>query len=93
MAPFVMPIGGELPGGTNAEVGYGIDVDGDVSVLPDLGRPRHGLGAAVVNRSAYALLGGDQPGLFVQPDGRVTGAALADARQHRYAITGCHASQ
>jgi hypothetical protein len=59
-------IGGESPGGTNAEVEC-IAGDGDVSVLPPLGEPRHGLGAAVVNRAAYALLGGDQPGLFVSP--------------------------
>jgi non-specific serine/threonine protein kinase len=59
-------VGGESPGGTNAQVEC-IDVDGDVSVLPALGRPRHGLGAAVVNRVAYVLLGGDQPGLFVSP--------------------------
>jgi Kelch motif len=59
-------VGGESPGGTNAQVEC-IDVDGDVSVLPGLGHPRHGLGAAVVNRVAYVLLGGDQPGLFVSP--------------------------
>ena len=59
-------VGGESPGGTNGQVEC-IDVDGDVSVLPALGRPRHGLGAAVVNRVAYVLLGGDQPGLFVSP--------------------------
>jgi Kelch motif len=59
-------VGGESPGGTNAQVEC-IDADGDVSVLPALGRPRHGLGAAVVDRVAYVLLGGDQPGLFVSP--------------------------
>jgi N-acetylneuraminic acid mutarotase len=59
-------VGGESPGGTNAQVEC-IDADGDVSVLPNLGRPRHGLGATVVNRVAYVLLGGDQPGLFVSP--------------------------
>ena len=59
-------VGGESPGGTNAQVEC-IDVDGDVSVLPNLARPRHGLGAAVVNDVAYVLLGGDQPGLFVSP--------------------------
>ena len=59
-------VGGESPGGTNAQVEC-IDADGDVSILPNLGRPRHGLGAAVVNRVAYVLLGGDQPGLFVSP--------------------------
>jgi len=59
-------VGGESPGGTNAQVEC-IDVDGDVSVLPSLGRPRHGLGAAVVDGTAYVLLGGNQPGLFVSP--------------------------
>jgi non-specific serine/threonine protein kinase len=59
-------VGGESPGGTNPQVEC-IDVDGDIAVLPNLGRPRHGLGAAVVNRIAYVLLGGDQPGLFVSP--------------------------
>jgi len=59
-------VGGESPGGTNPQVEC-VDVDGDVSVLPDLGRPRHGLGAAVVDGTAYVLLGGDQPGLFVSP--------------------------
>ena len=57
-------VGGESPGGTNPQVEC-IDVDGDVSVLPNLGQPRHGLGAAVVDGTAYVLLGGDQPGLFV----------------------------
>jgi hypothetical protein len=67
-SPFVgaCVVGGESPGGTNAQVEC-IDVDGDVSILPSLGRPRHGLGAAVVNDVAYVLLGGDQPGLFVSP--------------------------
>ena len=59
-------VGGESPGGTNAQVEC-IDRDGDVSVLPPLGEPRHGLGAAVVDGVAYVLLGGDQPGLFVSP--------------------------
>jgi len=59
-------VGGESPGGTNPQVEC-IDRDGDVSVLPNLERPRHGLGAAVVNDVAYVLLGGDEPGLFVSP--------------------------
>jgi hypothetical protein len=59
-------VGGESPGGTNAQVEC-IDVDGDVSVLPGLGRPRHGLGATVVDGTAYVMLGGNQPGLFVSP--------------------------
>jgi hypothetical protein len=59
-------VGGESPGGTNPQVEC-IDRDGDVSVLPPLSEPRHGLGAAVVDGVAYVLLGGDQPGLFVSP--------------------------
>ena len=59
-------VGGESPGGTNPQVEC-IDEDGDVAVLPNLGRPRHGLGAAVVDGAAYVLLGGEQPGLFVSP--------------------------
>jgi hypothetical protein len=35
-----------------------------VTVLPDLGVARHGVGAAVVGGSAYVVLGGRQPGLF-----------------------------
>jgi hypothetical protein len=57
-------IGGESPGGTHAQVEC-IDAQRAVRGLPDLARPRHGLGAAVVNGHAYALLGGEQPGLFV----------------------------
>jgi hypothetical protein len=38
--------------------------DGTVARLPDLGVARHGIGAAVVDRRAYVLLGGRQPGLF-----------------------------
>jgi len=57
-------VGGESPGGTNPQVEC-IDGNGRVTGLPDLARPRHGLGAAVVGRSAWALLGGERPGLFV----------------------------
>ena len=39
--------------------------DGTVARLPDLGVARHGLGAAVVDGTAYVVLGGRQPGLFV----------------------------
>jgi Kelch motif len=59
-------VGGESPGGTNAQVEC-IDEDGDVALLPGLAHPRHGLGAAVVDGVAYVALGGDQPGLFVSP--------------------------
>jgi hypothetical protein len=57
-------VGGESPGGTHAEVEC-LAPDGSLTSLPDLGRPRHGLGAAVVEGRAYVLLGGEQPGLFV----------------------------
>jgi hypothetical protein len=57
-------VGGEGPGGTNAEVEC-LAADGAPTLLPDLGEPRHGLGAAVVDGVAYVLLGGPEPGLFV----------------------------
>ena len=59
-------VGGESPGGTNSQVEC-IDEDGDMAVLPGLGQPRHGLGAAVADGMAYVALGGNQPGLFVSP--------------------------
>jgi len=55
--------GGESPGGTNSQVEC-LDAAGKVTVLPDLGVARHGVGAAVVGGSAYVVLGGRQPGLF-----------------------------
>jgi non-specific serine/threonine protein kinase len=57
-------VGGESPDGTNPQAEC-IHLDGRVTVLPPLARPRHGLGAAVVGGTAYVLLGGEQPGLFV----------------------------
>ena len=70
-------VGGESPGGTNAQVEC-IDEDGDVSVFcPFSAQPRHGLGAAVVDGVAYVALGGDQPGLFVSPTVESSGAAVA----------------
>jgi len=57
-------VGGESPDGTNPQAEC-ISLDGRVTVLPPLARPRHGLGAAVVGRAVYVLLGGEQPGLFV----------------------------
>lgn len=57
-------VGGEGPAGTFAEVEC-IDADGAVTTLPGLGQARHGLGAAVVEGVAYAVLGGPEPGLFV----------------------------
>jgi hypothetical protein len=59
-------VGGEGPAGTFAAVEC-IDGAGAVTVLPPLARARHGLGAAVLDGVAYALLGGPEPGLFVSP--------------------------
>jgi Kelch motif protein len=56
--------GGESPGGANPQVEC-LDATGTVRVLPDLGVPRHGVGAAVIDGAAYVVLGGRQPGLFV----------------------------
>jgi hypothetical protein len=55
--------GGESPGGTNPQVEC-MAADGTLARLPDLGHPRHGLGAAVVNGTVYIVLGGPKPGLF-----------------------------
>lgn len=57
-------VGGEEPHGTFADAEC-VDVDGTVTALPSLNAARHGLGAAVVEGSAYALLGGREPGLSV----------------------------
>lgn len=56
-------LGGEGPEGTFGEV----ECLGPVerTTLPGLAVPRHGLGAVVLDGSAYALLGGRQPGLTV----------------------------
>jgi len=56
--------GGESPGGTNADVEC-IAPDGTQTRLNDLRVPRHGLGAVVLGGSAWVLLGGPRPGLFV----------------------------
>jgi non-specific serine/threonine protein kinase len=58
--------GGEGPSGTHAEVEC-VSVEGRVTALPHLAVSRHGLGAAVVGETAYILLGGERPGLFVSP--------------------------
>lgn len=55
--------GGESPSGTNPQVEC-ITPDGTEARLPDLGVARHGVGAAVIDGSAYVVLGGPQPGLF-----------------------------
>jgi hypothetical protein len=56
-------VGGESPNGTNPQVEC-IRATGELVRLPELRRPRHGLGSAVVDGVAYVLLGGEQPGLF-----------------------------
>ena len=66
-SPAVGPClaGGEGPQGTFGQVEC---VDDDtVYPLPSIAHPRHGLGAAVVDGTAFTLLGGEQPGLFVSP--------------------------
>jgi hypothetical protein len=55
--------GGESPGGTNPQVEC-LTADGKFARLPDLSIARHGVGAAVLDGSAYVVLGGRQPGLF-----------------------------
>ncbi|HET8776929.1 MAG TPA: kelch repeat-containing protein [Candidatus Limnocylindria bacterium] len=54
--------GGEAPTGALSIVEC-VDADGRVTALPPMTQPRHGHGAGVVDGVAYALLGGDQPGL------------------------------
>lgn len=67
--------GGEQPDGTLAAVEC-IDTNGAVTVLPSLAEPRHGLGAAVVDETAYVMLGGPNPGLAVS--GTVQALPVAD---------------
>ena len=40
-----------------------VDADGRTTALPPMTQPRHGHGAGVVGGRAYALLGGEIPGL------------------------------
>ena len=54
--------GGESADGTFAEVEC-LNADGRVTVLPELGVPRHGAGTAVLDGTALVLLGGPEPGL------------------------------
>ena len=54
--------GGESPGGANPQVEC-MAADGTLARLPDLGVARHGIGAAVVDGTAYIVLGGRTPGL------------------------------
>jgi non-specific serine/threonine protein kinase len=55
--------GGESPDGTNPQVEC-MNGEGTLAVLPALAVARHGVGAAVVDGTAYVVLGGRQPGLF-----------------------------
>jgi len=57
-------VGGEHPGGTFANVEC-VAADGRTTTLPALRTSRHGLGAAVVDGTAFVLLGGPRPGLTV----------------------------
>lgn len=59
-------VGGESPDATFAEVEC-MDAEGEVTVLPELSIARHGLGAAVVEGTAYVGLGGPEPRLTVSP--------------------------
>lgn len=60
----VCVVGGETLEGTLGRVEC-VDSDGALTLLPALAAPRHGVGAAVIDRTAYVVLGGTQPGLFV----------------------------
>ena len=55
-------LGGEGPNGTFGDVECRGTGD---TALPGLGVPRHGLGAAVIGRRVYVVLGGPKPGLSV----------------------------
>jgi len=55
-------VGGESPGGSNPQVEC-MTADGTLASLPDLGVARHGIGASVIDGTAYVLLGGRTPGL------------------------------
>ena len=54
--------GGEAPSFALATVEC-VDVDGRITALPDMTQRRHGHGVAVIDSVAYALLGGEVPGL------------------------------
>jgi len=56
--------GGESGEGTFVEVEC-VSTDGEVTTLPDLAEPRHGIGAVTLDGNAYVLLGGPEPGLTV----------------------------
>ena len=54
--------GGEAPLFAFATVEC-VDASGKVTAVPDMNQRRHGHGAAVVDGNAYAILGGEEPGL------------------------------
>jgi hypothetical protein len=56
-------VGGEGPNGTFGAVECAGAIE--TRTLPGLGVPRHGLGAVVIGRRAYVVLGGPEPGLTV----------------------------
>jgi hypothetical protein len=57
-------LGGEAPDRAFRDVEC-LDDDGDVAQLPPMLVPRHGFGAVVLDGTAYAVLGGPDPGLTV----------------------------
>jgi hypothetical protein len=54
--------GGEAPAGAISLVEC-VDASGRITALPPMMQPRHGHGAGTIDGVAYALLGGDVPGL------------------------------
>ena len=68
VAAFFAPeIGACLTGGEAPSFAYSmvecVDAEGRVSALPEMLQRRHGHGVAVIDGVAYALLGGEMPGL------------------------------
>ena len=57
-------VGGETPGGTSPLVEC-VDEAGEVAELAPLAVARHGLGVGVLDDGIYAVMGGEEPGLFV----------------------------
>ncbi|ONI70383.1 hypothetical protein ALI144C_47865 [Actinosynnema sp. ALI-1.44] len=59
--------GGCIAGGEDVNATYSevqcVNAKGETSNLPNLGTPRHGIGAVVVDNTAYVLLGGAKPNL------------------------------
>ena len=68
VAAFMVPgIGACLTGGEAPSFAFTtvecVDASGRITALPEMGQRRHGHGVAVVDGVAYALLGGEVPGL------------------------------